>query len=180
MDDVYSNYAQALFDLTKDQDLKSYIGALRGIEDLFAEYPELLKALCSYTISQKDQFVLAEEAFSPYRLPYLVDFLKVVIRHRRISHFHDIVKNYCSLANESLGIGEGLIYSATKLDKEQIARIEESLKKRLGKTVSLRNISDPSLLGGVKVSLEGKVYDGSLKNRLDSLHKQLSGNGGNP
>ena len=48
-------------------------------------------------------------------------------------------------------------------------------KKWTGNIRELRNVVDPSLLGGVKVSLGDKVYDGSLKGKLDNLAKQLKG-----
>jgi F0F1-type ATP synthase delta subunit len=44
--------------------------------------------------------------------------------------------------------------------------------------VELKNVIEPGLIGGVKVALDGKVYDGSLRNRLMGLENTLMKSGG--
>ena len=75
--------------------------------------------------------------------------------------------------NESLGILEGVVYSAAPLSEEEKKRIEDALAERLGDKVELTPILDPDLLGGVKVALDGKVYDGSLRHKLQEMKKHL-------
>ncbi|MCF0113484.1 MAG: F0F1 ATP synthase subunit delta, partial [Bacilli bacterium] len=53
-----------------------------------------------------------------------------------------------------------------------------ALQKRVGGKVELKNEVDHTLLGGVKVALEGKVYDGTLRGKLNELQRQLQ-QGGN-
>ena len=65
-----------------------------------------------------------------------------------------------------------------KLTPEALSSIEKALQKRVGGKVELKNEVDHTLLGGVKVSLEGKVYDGTLRGKLNELQRQLQ-QGGN-
>ena len=48
----------------------------------------------------------------------------------------------------------------------------------VGNSVELKNVIEPGLIGGVKVALDGKVYDGSLRNRLMGLENTLMKSGG--
>jgi F-type H+-transporting ATPase subunit delta len=83
------------------------------------------------------------------------------------------------LANEANQISEGLVYSARKLSPKDLKTLEATFTKKLGHQVILKNTVQSSLLGGVKVFLEGKVYDGSLLAKLLGLEKQLLNEGGN-
>jgi F-type H+-transporting ATPase subunit delta len=177
---IYANYAYAFFDLVRDRELDAYSGAVKSIKEDFADNPEFLRLLSSYIIDKSELHRIVEEVYGKYSLPYLMDFMKVLVDNRRIAHFEEIAKCFVSLANEKLGIGEGIIYSSLKLDSEAVGRIESAFAKKLSKRVSLRNVVDPSLLGGVKVALEGKVYDGSVRNRLFELQKHLLSGGNNP
>ena len=99
--------------------------------------------------------------------------MKVLIDHHRIDRFLDVEQAFASLVNENLGVDEGVLYSAKRLSESEQNRIEQALSQRLSKKISLTQVVDPNLLGGVKVALGGKVYDGTLRNRLDDLRKQL-------
>ncbi len=44
-------------------------------------------------------------------------------------------------------------------------KLQEDLSKLLRKKVFLKNEIDLSLLGGIKIQIEGKVLDASLKRR---------------
>jgi F-type H+-transporting ATPase subunit delta len=180
MDNVYVNYATAFYELASSSShpLDQYLQAVRSIEKLFLEQPEYLKMLSSYTIEKKDLHQSVDSVFGSFDLPYLNDFIKVLIDHHRIDHFTDVAAAFASLVNATLGVDEGVLYSASRLDEASEKRIEEALSAKLGKKIALTQVVDPSLLGGVKVALGGKVYDGTLRNRLLDLRKTLL-NGGN-
>ena len=75
-----------------------------------------------------------------------------------------------------MGITRGIVFSRFPLDKVDLEKIESSFEDKY-KKVKLKNIIDYSLIGGIKVTLDGKVYDYSLKNRLDSLGATLLSGG---
>jgi F-type H+-transporting ATPase subunit delta len=175
MENVYVNYATAFYELalSSKRPLDDYLAAMRAIAKDFSAQPEFLKLLSSYTVDKKALHAIAEKVFASYGLPYLCDFMKVLIDHHRIDRFLDVEQAFASLVNENLGVDEGVLYSAKRLSESEQYRIEQALSQRLSKKISLTQVVDPNLLGGVKVALGGKVYDGTLRNRLDDLRKQL-------
>ncbi len=64
---------------------------------------------------------------------------------------------------------KGLLLTALPLTRTQHAAIESRFSGMLGEEVSLAVREDQKLLGGVRVELNGKVYDGSLRGQLQNV-----------
>ena len=180
MNDLPSSYAQALFSLCKDKATrKAYAEVLKSLRDLFKQEKDVMVFLSSPDFSEEEKMsVLQKTLQNQDKLTHLLPFMRTVISHHRISSFSRIVDAYVSLVNEELGILEGYVYSSSKLTPAQLDALQKGFYKKLGKEVVLKNILDPTLLGGVRVALNGKVYDSSVKGRLEELHHHLN-QGGN-
>ncbi len=176
---VYQNYAIALFSLTKEKDGQEYLSALRKVEKDLSENPDFLAFLSSYSIPLETRLAALSKVYEPLKLAYLPRFLGLLVQHHRIRHLNEVEREFAALVNEEHGILEGIVYSASKLEEKDIKRIEKAFERKLGKKVALKNRVDEKILGGVKVALDGKVYDGSIRNRLLDLEKQLLAGGSN-
>ena len=173
VEEVYANYASALYSLIDKPRQEEYAEALSAISDSFREDPALLRALSSYSLSKAEKESLIDKAFSHFELPHLCDFLKVISAHHRFLGFKQIQEGFLALVHEDLGIKSGVAYSADRLTASELNAIKEALGKRLNSRVELRNVVDPSLLGGVKVAIDGKVYDGTIRSKLIDLSREL-------
>ena len=56
---------------------------------------------------------------------------------------------------------------------QQIAKIKEGLKKLTGYEPDFQIVEDPDLLGGFVALVDGKVYDNSVRLRLEQMRKLL-------
>lgn len=61
------------------------------------------------------------------------------------------------------------VRSAVALTDEQIARLSEALKTRMNLDVTVKNVVDPSVMGGVVTQIGDSVLDGSVRTRLNQL-----------
>ena len=66
-------------------------------------------------------------------------------------------------------------YTVIELDDELQGKLREKLEKTLGKTVELQCRIDRSMLGGVRLEMEGERLAGSVKSRLDGIRAALFG-----
>ena len=107
----------------------------------------------------------------------IINFLKVIVNNKRTNYLIKIFDEFIKTCNENLNVKEGIVYSITKLDKKQVEKIEKALKVRLNCEVELVNLIDERLLGGVKVVIEDKIFDGSIKNKLEKLKSSLISGG---
>lgn len=177
MDELSENYANALFSLLPSKDRPIYATALKEIRADLANEGDFLRLLCSRSLDFKEKEKMLDGVYGKKyeKLPHLLPTLKVICSHHRFNRFSAIVDAYNSLCNEELGIKEGIAFSAEKLSPAEMTAIEKALEKKLGSKVALTNMVDHTLLGGVKVSIDDKVFDGTLKGRLNELAKNLRG-----
>lgn len=172
-------HAEALYQLAKEEGkVAEYETALQNVLLSFKENPGLESCLSSYALSKEKLYPLVDEIYGKIPLKSLVPFLKVVIAHHRMNHFSEIEAAYRSLANAALGIKEGLVYSAMPLSEKEMALVTASFEEKLRVKVELENRTEPSLLGGIKVAIDGKVYDGTLSSKLEALRSRLLAQGG--
>ena len=75
--------------------------------------------------------------------------------------------------NEAYGIAEAQVVSASELDEAQQAALKAKLEELSGKQVVLHLNVDASLIGGLRVDLEGRRYDNSIRTRLDRMRRSL-------
>ena len=61
---------------------------------------------------------------------------------------------------------KGIVAAPGQLTEEQIARVEGKFSELLGQEVSLSLRVDPSLIGGLRVEIDGRLYDGTIKKQL--------------
>jgi F-type H+-transporting ATPase subunit delta len=168
------HYAAALFSLAADEGkIPEYRQALQGVGALFKDNPDFLSFLSSYAIDKPTLFQSIDEQWGSSPCRSLASFLKVLADQRAISRFPDVASAFYSLADEALGIKEGIVYSTEALPPELLQAVEAAISRRLACQVSLQNRVDLGLLGGLKVAVDGKVFDGSLENRLEILRKRL-------
>jgi F-type H+-transporting ATPase subunit delta len=65
--------------------------------------------------------------------------------------------------------------SAFPMEDGETRALSAAVGRVLGKQVELREHVDPSLMGGLLLRMEGRVYDGSVRARLRALRERLAG-----
>ena len=76
-------------------------------------------------------------------------------------------------------IGRVVVKSAIALSDDQLAGLKKTLAESLNKEPVLNLRVDPELLGGLVVQVGDKVYDTSVRSRLEALRNQLMSRGSN-
>jgi F-type H+-transporting ATPase subunit delta len=105
----------------------------------------------------------------------LRNFLGVLAENNRLRDLPAIRSQYERLEDEALGRVRARVLSAQPLSEENRARIDEIFERQTGKRVIAETAVVPDLLGGAVVELQGRVFDGSLRTRLERLRQALSG-----
>ncbi len=92
---------------------------------------------------------------------------------RKPRRYLDILQYYKRLVRLEIEKRHARIESSTEVSPETSARIVESLKKKRGRDLTTEFVVNPELLGGVRIRVGSDVWDGSVRNRLERLQKQL-------
>ena len=88
-------------------------------------------------------------------------------------HYLDILQYYKRLVRLEIEKRHARIESFTELSPETSARIVENLKKKRGRDLTTEFVVNPELLGGIRIRVGSDVWDGSVRDRLERLQKQL-------
>ena len=71
------------------------------------------------------------------------------------------------------GAIEGDIHVADPISAADVDGLAAAFGKKLNKKVVFRIVVDPTLLAGMKVTLQGVTYDGTLRSQIDRLRETL-------
>jgi F-type H+-transporting ATPase subunit delta len=87
-------------------------------------------------------------------------------RARDLAH---VITSFRNLAAAHRGAVTAEVVSALPLTLAQSKGIAAALRQSLGKEPEITTRVDPALLGGLKVLVGSRLFDASLKSKLDSL-----------
>ncbi len=172
MSELTKRYALGLFSLISKEEYEEYKQEAKLLQTLFHDNPDFTNLLDSAFIKKSEKEEIIKATLHGFN-QYLVSFTMVISSNHRIKEIHNILQDFISLINEELGIKEGLVYSTYELSEDELTRIENSISKTENRHVELINLIDVSLLGGVKVLIGDKVYDGTIKNKLNNMKNDL-------
>ena len=88
-----------------------------------------------------------------------------------------VLGEFLSVRAEAEGIVRVRVVTAQALSGEERARLAEKLERVLNVRVKLEESVDPAVLAGARIEIEGRTLDGTLKARLDRLHRSLGPSG---
>ena len=171
---VGDRYAESLFDLAKEENkVTQYLDDIKLVGEVLDSDPQIVQFFNHVLIENDKKIQLLDQSFKGNVDQYVLNFLKLLVQSRRIRYIDDIVKSYINLSNQYLGIEEGMIYTPYELTDQQIQDIEKAISQKENKKVTLKVSIDPSLLGGIKVQIANRIYDGTIKNNVEMLKKEL-------
>lgn len=174
MASVADAYAKALYELALDSnDFHLYLDEAKAIRQVLKDNRQFLNVLSSYFISFNEKEKVLDEVFKDFNNTKIVTFFKVVTKHKRAYLLIYILKEFIKLAETHLKVMSGKCISARKLSSSELEEVIMAFEKRLKTKVELVNVVDPSLIGGIRVELRGKIFDSSLKMQLTEMQEQI-------
>lgn len=133
----------------------------------------------SPSVAGEEKKNVIRQIYDGHIQPELMDFMMMVVDRNAESKLSEIVRQYHILLNESMGVSNGIIYSAIPLEEDKVSAFEARLKDYFDKDIQLLNRVDTSLIGGARIFIEGRLIDMSVKKRLsdlaDKLRQQMAG-----
>jgi len=169
--DVGLRYAQALFELAKGQgDARVVEADLKSLKAMRAESADLRTLIGSPAFDAEEKGrALAAIAEAAGFAPTTKKFVGLVAANRRASALPGMIAAFEKLAAEDRGAVSAEVVTAMPLTDAQAKALAAALRTALGKDPEIAARVDPSILGGLKVRVGSRLYDASLKSRLDSL-----------
>jgi F-type H+-transporting ATPase subunit delta len=174
---LVDRYATALYSLADDEHaLDRVVDEMQALGRLIDESPQFRRLLESPLIDIRQSVaaaraVLQAQGFSPV----IVKFVGVIAVNRRLNRLRAIVAAFAALVAERRGVITARVTTAHALSTVQ----RESLRARLIEAgygqVNIEEQVDASLLGGITVRIGARLFDSSIKSRLQRLQYAMKG-----
>lgn len=169
-------YAKALFDESVSTNSLDVIYADLGLIDSTLKSSRELKSVFkSPVIKNYKKQAIVSEIFNTKINSLTQRFLQLLIHENREVYITEIIAAFFKLYNESKGISEVTVTTASELDNASEQKIVDFIKKTSGyPNVKINNKIDTSILGGFVVDFGGKLYDNSVRYKLRKIEKEIS------
>jgi len=170
-------YAQAAFAVALEHgNPDRWLGDLDALSELVAQ-PEAAAVLQSDRVPDAEKDILLKAAL-PDVDPAVLNLARLLVAKRRIRLAPQVREEFGSLLDAHEGRARATVTTAVPLSEEQKAEVAGRLTQITGKTVSVEQVVDPGIVGGLVALVGDILIDGSTRSRLVALKKSLRGGGG--
>jgi F-type H+-transporting ATPase subunit delta len=168
-------YARALHDAARESGGSS--GDLDRIESHFDDLlsaldssDDLRKLLYGPVVTSREKAAVVEDIANRGGYPSMLrHFLVLLAQKERLPALPEVREALSAVRLEAEGGVSAKLVSAEPMSEADLKTLSEAFTRKLGKKVAFRATTNPALLAGIQVTINGVTYDGSLKSQLYRL-----------
>jgi F-type H+-transporting ATPase subunit delta len=166
-------YAQVLVDAAQGQ-LATVKEDLQKFQIMWNESPLLVQVLSNPTISDEEKGKVTESLLKKLSLSKLAErFVILLVKRNRANLLREIFLELSSIQVSREGGLLGELVTAVSVEPSVIEGVALALSKKLNKKVILTERVDASLIAGMRVTVGGVSYDGSIQGKINQLQSQF-------
>ncbi|MBX7218982.1 MAG: ATP synthase F1 subunit delta [Blastocatellia bacterium] len=171
-----NRYARALADVAFPKgELPEILEELSVFQGMAESNADLHEVIVNPTIpqNQKEKLLTALIArMKPRQIT--ANFLNLLLRNQRLPHLAEVNMAIRRELDQRLGVVAAEVTTAQALTPAQQAAMQTRLKAVTGKEVRISFKTNPDLVGGVVTRIGSRVFDGSIRNQLETFRAQIS------
>lgn len=173
---VVLRYATAVLDLAEEKGaLDQTSSDLDKLAALVHESPDFSRFIASPLIPKTQQRKFMDALAAQAGLAKLShNFIRVLIANGRLGLLPEIAAVFSALRAERSGEIAVKVETARALSDEQKQGVQAKMSAALGRSVRLETAVDPSIIGGMVVTVGSTMIDDSVRRKLDSLGSVLT------
>ncbi|HLR92491.1 MAG TPA: F0F1 ATP synthase subunit delta [Atopostipes sp.] len=172
---VSKRYAEALFELGEEKnELDTFVQQFQLIKSILTEHEQLFTILNHPQIQTSEKQKMIKEIFKDFHQD-VVNTIQLLVLRKRMDHLFVIVDQLNELVNDARGIAEATVYSVRPLTEDEQETLAKKFAKRFDKnSIVFNNVIDPSILGGLSIQIGNTIYDGTVRNKLNRLERNIA------
>jgi ATP synthase F1 delta subunit len=174
VEEIAQVYARALFEVAQDKgDLDEVRTQLGQFADALEESRELQTYFFSPYFSTEEKKDGLHKAVSGASEP-VMNFLELLVEKHRMPAVFRIRREIDALWREENKLLPVQLTSAIELDAQTVENLGRTIGERTGRKVDVTATVNPDILGGIVLRVGNSILDASIRNRLESLRKQVA------
>lgn len=172
-----NRYAEAMLALAVSAGaVDEYQKELEAVSQIYQEENGLKAFLLCPQKERSAKKAILKEAFGCLGEKNILSLLYLLLDKNRIPLTPEICSAYVRLADEYRNLLNITVTTALPLEQKQIDEIGEKFRAVCrGSSVKITVETDRSLIGGVKVQIGDRLFDGSVKGKLSKMKTAIAG-----
>jgi F-type H+-transporting ATPase subunit delta len=174
-DALVREYAEALLSIAQAEgELDATIDQLYAFGKGIERDGRVYEALVDPALPAENKRALVSDLLGERANPNVVNAVDFVVRQGRARELPAILDALADLAAERRQHAVAEVRSAVAIDAEQRRRLAEALSRASGRTVEVKVVLDPSVIGGLVARIGDEIFDGSVRTRLEDARERLA------
>jgi len=172
---IAKRYARALWDLAgSEKEAEECLPALQSLSRAVLESKDLNKLLKAAEFSPKEKLDVISDLLKQVEAPKKLDqFVKYLAEARRLDVLVEIESSFTGLVLKAKGMIAAVVETAGPLNEAQLRSITSQIEQMTGKKTLVTVQEHPELIAGIRINVDGKTVDASLKANMARLEKQM-------
>ncbi|MFP9115025.1 ATP synthase F1 subunit delta [Flavobacterium sp. RHBU_3] len=167
-------YAKAILDLAQTQGNAATVAAdMAQITAAVQESKELQNFLNTPNVKGEVKFSALKEIFAGAQ-NVTESLFQLLAENKRFEILPAIAAQYKEQYDAASGIETAVVTTAFPIDADLEAKVLAKVKQFTPNQVTLKNVVDPSIIGGFIIRLGDKQYNASIAARLLTLKRELA------
>jgi F-type H+-transporting ATPase subunit delta len=164
-------YATALLELSlEEKKLDAVAADLERFRAMLDESEDLVRLVRSPVFGADEQEKALTAVLDKAKIGGLAaKFLKIVAQKRRLFAVREMISAFRAFVARHKGEVDAEVTVAEPLKEAHLESLTQAIAASAGKNVKLDVKVDPSIIGGMKVKLGSRMFDASLKTKLNSI-----------
>jgi F-type H+-transporting ATPase subunit delta len=170
-------YAKALLAVVQKEEparAEAVAEELDQVAAALAAVPDFHRVLVTPMVSAEAKTTILDSVLEALQIGQPTRrFLHVVQHHYRMQHMGDIALAFRELVDRSLGRKRARVETAIELDEVERRRLVDAVSVLESAAVVADFKANRELLGGFRLQVGSRVFDGSLAGELNRLSKEI-------
>ncbi len=135
---------------------------------------QLYTALSNPVFTSEERKAVLAKVVPMVKLKALTrNMLNLMLDNGRFALLRDVVEVYSEMADDKAGRARVLVETAEPLTPQLESEVRTMLESVTGKTVTIETKVSPELIGGIVARIGSRVYDASIRTRLENVKTAL-------
>jgi F-type H+-transporting ATPase subunit delta len=170
---LITRYAEGFLEYARESiGVDRALAELKKAKDVFRDNPDFEAFLENPGINYIEKCGVVDSVMADGFSQEIRNLLKLLLKKGRIDKFHSIAE-YARLRYAYGDKVSATLYTSYLMDTKTMEIFKDEVEKKLNAKLQLYVDLDPDMLGGIRLAIGNRIWDGSVRKRLEDMKSKL-------
>ncbi|MDO4484547.1 MAG: ATP synthase F1 subunit delta [Clostridia bacterium] len=169
-------YGEALYGLCAEENISAEVlEQLHTLKGCFHDQPDFVRLLSNMSMSREERVAICDKTLRGQVHPYVLNFLKILCERGALCEFAGCEAAFRARYNKDHNVVAASVTTAEPMRESQRTALVAKLRAMTGAEIELTEHVDAAVMGGIVLEMNGRRYDNSVRQRLESIRREMAG-----